>query len=405
MTTKLTDRELEARLIATFEEVIPRLRRAPEHAAASSPAVLVDVAMRRDRVRSSTRRRHVAVAAAAVLTVGTGALWATARGRTPVASTAPAVTAAAASTAGPAAAGAGPADSPLVAALGFDTQPLVVADGWAYDGASPLQPVSANPPSATCPGCGTDRLVVAADGALFDGPILTAWIADVPYAPETMDWPVRIGGIAGRFMGAPDGSLGPWDSKVTVMWPVGPDRTAYVEAIGLSNDQVFAMAAALDVSGDKPAIVPPAGFHVVEAPLRSGASYRYGTMDNVAGRQTSPTYRTLQVYATNAGLQGLVDWRLPTGRLLMEGWTPRVIDGTTVAFDDRTADPESAGNASAIWVAGDWAYVVIGQRFTSGDEFVAAVEALRLGDEASFAAATADAATASLEPVDESGRG
>lgn len=443
MTHPLTDHELEARLVATFDEVIPRLRalqplpldpadeRAPLGTHRAGPAgdglrpfagaCEVDRSLdgRREEVglrrRSQTvagPRRHVALVAAAIgIVAGAGVLWAAGRGPAPEGSPPAAESPAAGDASAPAAdapvAAFDPTTgSPLTAAMPAGTPPLVVADGWAYSSYTGVQPYSADPPSAFCPGCGADRLMVAADGPLFSGPLFTAWVAPVAYEPADMDWPVTIGGVEGRFMGATDPPFPADENRVTAMWPVGNDRTAYVDAVGLSNDDVFALAAALDTSGDRPTMTPPAGFHLVDAHRPDGASFWYGTLDDPV-RTSTGMIRTLQVYATDAGLQALVDWRYPTGRLLIEGWTPQEIDGTTVAFHDATADPESAGNASAIWIAGDWAYVVVGQRFTSGDDFAAALRSLHLADQATFGAATAGAAHGFFPTIeeDEAGHG
>ncbi|HWL43657.1 MAG TPA: hypothetical protein VNQ73_11985 [Ilumatobacter sp.] len=88
-------------------------------------------------------------------------------------------------------------------------------------------------------------------------------------------------------------------------------------------------------------------------------------------------------------------------RLLLEGWTPRAVDGVTTAFDNTGPENDGVGTGSAVWVSGDWGYVVIGHRFNNAEAFDAALQALQLADEQTFAAATAGVPEAFLPTVEE----
>lgn len=438
MSHDVIDPELERRLVAALHEQIPRLQPAavgvgdptasrgawrrgdstgatthvrpgqpgrdhdPDGRVAPAPAPRrpppAARARRAPRARHSpTRALGIAAAVGAVAGLGALLVFLPGNGNAPtgVADTAPPVPT------GPPAP-TGDSGSLLTTALPAGIVPRVVADGWTYAAYSGVQPLSADPPSTDCPGCGTDRLLLAADGALFAGPIVTAWTLDAVQDPADFDWPVRINGVDARFMGAIDGGVPAAENRVVVMLPLLGGRTGYVESSGLANDEVFALAASIDFSGAAPTVVPPAGMHLVDSPRRGDGQWTYASLDGPDRADGTGVWHTLEVYATNLGLQGLADWRYPTSRMLLEsGWTPREVEGVTTAFDDATADPASAGNASAIWVSGDWAYVVIGHRFTSADDFDAALRSLRLTDGAGFEAAVTGALHASLATAEE----
>jgi hypothetical protein len=387
MIHELTDEDLERRLVAALDEVVPQLARdvsvdlsrAPGRPTTTS---VLEVATHRRRDLRTARGRSLAAAASIVAVVALGATVLGGRSGTPgdapssePAATAPAVVAFDPTT-----------GSPITKALPYDVTPAVVRDGWSYYGWSGLQPISTDRPSASCPGCGTDRMILAADGPLFGGAILTAWTVDADIEPTATAHAVQVGAVTAS--STDDGASG---GRVTLFWPLAPGRTAYVDAYGLTTEQLTEMASSIDFSGATPTMAPPAGFHIIDAPRRANAQHYYGMMEDPA------QWQTLQIYATNAGLQGMLDGQYLTSDMLLLGWTPRVVDGVTVAFDDQTADPASAGNASAIWVAGDWAYLVIGQRFTSPDEFATALAALHLTDPATFATATSTAMAADLD--------
>jgi hypothetical protein len=169
-----------------------------------------------------------------------------------------------------------------------------------------------------------------------------------------------------------------------VVWPLSPGRTAFVDAAGFTNDEVFAMAASLSFESAVPAMAdPPAGFSVKPAPRDPGPTTQQVIMGFTHGDVN------LEIIATSSGLQGLIDWKSIAPNP-MTSWVPREIDGVTVAFDhsDPTPPPRLLG-LSATWVAGGWGYMVLGNVFTSEAEFLDVVASLQLTDTARFAAATA----------------
>jgi len=281
------------------------------------------------------------------------------------------------------------------------TQPMMVLDrpDWALDGYAGAGPVHSAGPSATCAGCGVTRLIVAADGPLFSGPVFTAWILNDDYDITQFDAPVMIGATEGAFSGS-DSSTPAAQNEVRVVWPIGPGRTAFVEAAGLSNEQVFAMAATLTFDTAVP-ILPnaPAGLSVVPTP--SGVRLTTQIYDHFgSGTPYSDQYGApgLELIVTDGGLQGLFDWRNP-GRPL--GWgVPRTINGTTVLLD-RDPDPNEPPilTIEATWNVGTWNFLAIGHVFATEAGFLDAVAGLRITDAASFAAAVDPVSTYSLSTL------
>lgn len=341
-----------------------------------------------------TRRRWLGVAAASVIAVTGGLGFVALRpddaavGSTTVASVAvtePPVTSAAVvdTTSGPLLSTPVPSEVRPMLTVG---QPGWTVDGWS--GFTIMQPTAA---SASCAGCGVTRLVVAADGPMFSGAIFTAWAIDDDYEISEFDWPIDIGATAGRFIGSADGSTAAAENQVRVVWPLGPGRTAFVEAVGLANEQVFAMAASVNFDGGVPTMTsPPPGFSVRPTPPAEGASEQF-YMSLTNGRSV------LEVIATNHGLQGLLDWQSLAGSPMRWSWTPRSIGGTTIAFDPPDApDERPIVSVSSTWVAGGWGYTVIGHIFDSEAEFLDTVAQLQLTDSATFAAATANVAATTM---------
>jgi hypothetical protein len=170
---------------------------------------------------------------------------------------------------------------------------------------------------------------------------------------------------------------------VRVVWPIGPGRTAFVDAAGLANEQVFQMAASLTFESAVPTMAsPPVGFSIKPAPRDPGPTQEMD-LKLVHGDLN------VEIIAVSSGLQNLLDWKSIAPDPL-NGWVPRQVDGVTIAFDhsDPTPSPRLLG-LSASWVAGGWGYMVIGNVFTSEAEFLDVVASLRLTDDATFAAATA----------------
>ncbi|MCU1361436.1 MAG: hypothetical protein JWN99_2725 [Ilumatobacteraceae bacterium] len=388
--------ELERRLTAALHELMPHLGPVDAQASpadhgrvlvAERTLDIVDLNSRRRHDGSTRRHRALGVAAGLLVVAGIGAAMISRSDQPQAAVTIPGTAPGAASVAvAPAVVPAETAsDSLLTSAVPSDVQPLIGFDqpGWVIEAYSGLVPVPDATATATCAGCGVTRLIVAPDGPLFSGPIFTAWTIDDDYDLSEFDWPVTIGTTPGRFIGSADGSTPAAQNQVRVVWPLGPGRTAFVDAAGFTNDQVFAMAASLTFDVGVPTMAsPPAGLSVRPTPRNTG--------------QTTQMYMkfvndewNVEVYATNAGLQGLLDWRSPGGGSpIKEPWVGRSIAGTTVSFDLDSGEPPRITSLSATWVAGGWGYVVIGHVFHSQDEFADMVATMRLTDSATFAAAT-----------------
>ncbi len=398
MNTSTMEGELERRFEAALQEMMPYL----ESAAADriddtiltrgrdgarpldGSYVQVLSAQRGRDARRTRQHRTLSVAACVIAVAGFGALMVTNRGQEPRTVVSPAATTS------PASAVEAPPDttsgSLLTTAVPSAVRPLISVDqpGWAVSGFSGFNPVAGTTPSATCAGCGATRLIVAADGPLFSGPIFTAWSLDDNYDVTQFDWPVTIGTTPGRFIGSADGTTPAAMNRVRVVWPLSPARTAFVDAAGFTNEQVFAMAASLTFESAVPTMAdPPAGFSVKPSPRDPGPT----TQQMILGLTNGDL--NLEVIATSSGLQGLVDWKSIAPDPI-SAWVPREVDGVTVAFDhsDPTPSPRLLG-LSASWVVGGWGYMVIGNVFTSEAEFLDVVASLRLTDDATFAAATA----------------
>jgi hypothetical protein len=267
-----------------------------------------------------------------------------------------------------------------------DVEPLVSIArlGWTIGSTTGFQPAPPPAASTACPGCGVTRLVLAADGPLFSGPLFTAWTIDADYDLNQLDSPVTIGAIPGRANSRPDGTPTALN-RMTVAWPLGPGRTAFVDASGLPNEQVVEMAASLTFESTIPAMpARPAGFHEIDAPVP-------GTTTQISLNLTDGR-SSIELYATNAGLQGLLDWRAP-GHVLFRELKPHVLDGATIAFDAHPAPERPIVALDAYWVVGGWGYLVVGHTFDSEAEFFDVLSDLQLTDAITFAAATADAQT------------
>jgi hypothetical protein len=379
MNSTMTDHELERRLDAALQELMPYLESSARddvrhHEASAESLVEVQSLQRMHVARRAHPIRVLSVAACVIALAGLGAVIVTHRGHGSYLEVSPATVPTPAATA--------PLDttggSLLTSALPSTDQPLVSVDqpGWVVQDFSGFDPVAGTTPSARCAGCGVTRLIVAADGPLFSGPIFTAWTLDDDYDVTSFDNPVTIGSIPGRFIAAAN--------RVRVVWPISAGRTAFVDAAGFTNDQVFAMAASLTFESAVPAMTtPPPGFSVVATPSNPGPATQQMIMGLANGDLN------LNIIATNAGLQGLLDWKSIAPDPI-SAWVPRQVGGVTVAFDhsDPTPSPRMLG-LSASWVAGGWGYMVIGNVFTSEAQFLDVVSSLRLTDPATFATATA----------------
>lgn len=284
------------------------------------------------------------------------------------------------------------------------TQPLMVVDrpGWAMSAYAGPSPAYQAGPSATCAGCGVTRLIVAADGPLLAGPVFTAWTLDDSYDITEFDSPVTIGSTEGRFIGSPDGSVPATANRVRVVWPIGPGRTAFVDASGFTNEQVFAMAATLTFESTVPTMPnPPAGFSVVATPEGARLTTQiYNQFTRNTPDLTGYGTPEIELIVTDGGPQGLLDWRNPGG--LFGTWgEPHQIDGVTVLVDRGTPDrPEPPIiTISATWVVDDWVYTAIGHVFDTETDFLDAVASLRLTDAATFASNATPVDTGTFGPL------
>jgi len=276
-----------------------------------------------------------------------------------------------------------PTDGPLLATpVPPDVQPLVSMSrpGWTIAGFSGFQPVTAQRPSARCPGCGATRLVLTADGSQFGGALFTAWTLEAYYDLDQLDTPVAIGAIPGRATSRGTGTPAA-QSRMTIAWPLGPGRTAFVDASGLSDAQVIEMATALTFDSEIP-VMParPPGFQQIDTPGPSSVVEVHVNLTD------GP--RSVELYATNAGMHGLVDWRNPAGHLMFREMHPVVVDGVTVVVDLPPADEQPIVAMDADWITGGWGYKAVGYMFDSQAEFLEVLSELHLTDHATFAEAT-----------------
>jgi hypothetical protein len=416
MTIDHGDTDLERRFRDALREVMPQLLPPPRELSAWDAHHRVDdadplpnpkvsaVPVVRARRAASGRSPHqtLSVAAALIIVVGLGAALVLTLGRgsdetVPVA------------TATPTTAVAAPADqaggSLLSTPVPAGVEPMVVVgrDDWTLEGYAGPRSIASIVPSATCAGCGATRLIVAANGPLFSGPVLTAWSINDDYDVNEFDWPVTIGASAGRFIGSQDGTIPAHRNRVRVVWPLSPGRTAFVDAYGFTNEQVFEMAATLTFDSSIPVMADlPVGFSVVSTPTGAGFTEQIynrfvgGPIDAEADGISVPV---IELIVTNGGLQGLLDWRNPGG--LVGSWgEPRTIDGVTVLLD-RETDPNEPPilTISATWVVGDWSYTAIGHVFQTEAEFLDVIASLKLTDEPTFANATSIAHTYEFETL------
>jgi hypothetical protein len=299
-----------------------------------------------------------------------------------------------------------PTSGPLLtSALSADTTPMIItADpGWKLTGRSDVEVLPAAVPTTACAGCGADRLIVAADGPLFSGPMFTAWTISEPYDITNFDLPVTIGTTTGRYDVSSDAASAGHYSQVRVVWPVGDGRTAFVDATGLDQAQVFSMASSLTFGAAVPTLPnPPAGFAVRTTPTRAETKQIY--LNFVYDKKTVPSYdgnSTIELIALSGGLQSLLDWRAVSGDPFRNPWTPAIAGGITVVLDDSQVPPQPPVlSISATWIAGDWAYVAIGHVFNNTQEFLDALTQLQLTDPATFADSAAGADASPLGTID-----
>jgi len=403
MMTSRVDSALESRLEAALQEMMPYLETCGREVG-HQPAVVsldidptwepparvsVNVGVARP-VRSARQHAALRIAAGALLVAGLGAVVVSNSGQEPraVLSTAGSVPESVTfnrsvdTTVG----------SLLTTAVPSTVQPLISIGqpGWTVENFTGFQSTDAEP-TADCAGCGATRLIVAADGPLFGGPIFTAWTLEDSYDVAEFDWPVTIGSATGRFIGSVDGAVNAAQNRVRVVWPVGPGRTAFVDAAGFTNQQVFEMAATLTFESTVPTMAaPPAGFSVKSADRDAGPSQQM-VLQFVNGDEN------IEVIASSAGLLGLLDWKSVAPNP-MSAWVPRDISGVTVAFDHSDANPSPRLlGLSASWVAGGLGYMVIGNVFSSEAEFLDVVASLQLTDSATFGVATAN--VTSSDPI------
>ncbi len=278
------------------------------------------------------------------------------------------------------------AGSLLTTPVPSDARPLPVIGqpGWTVEKFAPFARVALNGTTEMCVDCGSSRLVVASDGPLFSGSIFTAWTHDESDLSDVVT-PVMIGATAGH-MDQPIGmSAVPVERNfVMLSWPINDGRFADVVATGLSNEQVLAMAGSLTFESQVPAMLaPPAGFSV-----RATASLN-ASMERVALKFVNGE-RILSVYATNLGMQGVVD---PRGvhNPMLSSFVPLTLDGVTTAFFSPTEDAPPTNGAFVTWVAGGWSYTAVGWMFATKADFLSVVSSLHLTDSATFNLATAGA--------------
>lgn len=268
--------------------------------------------------------------------------------------------------------------------------PTIGQPGWTVEKFAPFARVALNGTTEMCFDCGSSRLVVASDGPLFSGSLFTAWTHDESERSDVVT-PVMIGATAGH-MDQPIGmSAVPVERNVVMLsWPINDGRFAEVVATGLSNEQVVAMAGSLTFESQVPAMLtPPAGFSV-----RATASLN-ASMERVALRFVNGE-RILRVYATNLGIQGVVD---PRGAHdpMSSSFVPLILDGVTTAFFSPTEDAPPTNGAFVTWVAGGWSYTAAGWMFATKAEFLEVVSSLHLSDSATFNLATAGAERVSAD--------
>lgn len=425
MNTDHVDPDLERRYRAVLQEVMPQLEpvsaghslwnedECTADADDSETFIRADVAAlpmpRREDAQFPRRPRALLVAASLVAVVGVGAaLFLTAGrggdGSIPTATVPPTAQASVEPTTQPTTTLAVQADTsaesvfttPIPAGL----QPMVVIDrpGWKIDGYSGPSPVYQAGASATCAGCGVNRLVVAGDGPLWVGPVFTAWVLEADFDITVFDSPVTIGAAQGRFTSSADS--GQPVNQVRMAWPLEPGRTAFVEAAAMSEEQVIAMAEALTFESAIPTLAnPPAGFVVVPAPTDAGLTTQiYTHFDSGTVLVDDHGTSVIEVIASDGGVQGLFDWRSPSRPL---GWgEPRVINGTTILLD-RDPDPNEPPilTIEATWTVGDWNYTAIGHVFATEADFLDALATLVLTDEATFASVAGPAGSGELPPL------
>lgn len=356
---------------------------------------------RRSRRSHGSRHRLIGAVAATVVAITgvAGGLALRSGVEPPLASDIAAPTAA--PTAAPASTTVAPFDptvGPLLTApVPAEVQPLVTINepGWTLERYSGFNQVPDNDITATCAGCTAIRMVLAADGPLFGGPIFTAWTfdGDFEYPSDGLDTPVTITGIAGRMSNwAVISSLASNDSQFTeIAWPLSSGRWAFVEAYGFAPERAVELAASLTFASPVPSLNDvPAGFSII-APSEPIESIDQVSLRFVSGE------RSVEISAANAGLQGLLDWRQPGGvNPMRTGWTPLVLDGATVAFFDPSTDWQTTGKF-ATWVAGSWSYSVDGYGFGSDDAFLDVVSQLELTDAATFEVSSANAESTPIQ--------
>lgn len=330
--------------------------------------------------RQPSRGRAVTLAAAAtVAIVGLGAIVAIAGGdeQRSVSPSAQAPTAPPASDT----AVDHPTGSLLSTPVPADASPLVLPSepGWTIDAAF----------GSTAPlvdgGLTFDRSTVfVGNGPMYDAPLFVATVleptrsdgvtvATTPSAESLLTGgePVDVAGTTGAAhvldVDRDSGLPGP---VITLFWPLADGAVGRVNSVRLTLDEAVDLAEELIRDGDALTMPVPAGYRQLDLPPVSEVrffSYQFAHGD-----------RTLEVIGENRGVASLL------GRIAGEVRTTEVVDGVEVA--SRTL-PDANGRYWVDWLAGDWSYYVIGDGFTTSEEFLGTLSSLTLTDPASFEAA------------------
>lgn len=259
-------------------------------------------------------------------------------------------------------------DSLLEAPVPGDVTPGIAIDtpGWEISPTPDMAPRATSTPSTDCPGCGADRVVFEADGPSLSGALFTTWTVDATYNADLYDQRVLIGDIEGtartRSAATPTAQ-----NRVTIAWPISDDQTRFVDAVGLTLDDAVAIAEA-----SIPLLDTPSGFQRVDPPSPAPSATFVVTLTDGD--------RAISVFADNAGLTGLLDWRNPFPHLLLNETQPVTVDGVVLAVEIPDDADQVDGRIGAYWVAGDWGYRVTGSGFDSQEQFTEILADLRLTD-------------------------
>lgn len=250
-----------------------------------------------------------------------------------------------------------------------DVQPIITIERTDWRVASSESGAAAeSTPSTGCPGCGARRLVLNGGGSNFGGPLFTAWTLDAVYDLARLDQLVMVGAVEGRANVSPP-STPVVQMRVTIGWSIDANRTAFVDASRMTPEQALELAAQLTFEGDIPALAtPPVGFEKIG---QSDASFGEQRVVRLTDGK-----RSLDVFATNEGVHGLLNWRNPFAHLFLNVTRSRIVDGAVVLVDVDDA-PDRIGG---YWVAGGWGYRADGAGFGSESEFLDVLGDLRLTD-------------------------